>query len=456
MSGISTSSALFAGNSRYANDFKSVIDRAVAIASLPMNQLKAQKTALQDQSAGLTTLDMKLAALQTAVGGIGVAASSSSWAATVSDSTVLTAAASAGALPGSYSVEVTDLGSYNNTMSLDGLEAVRDPALDNITGHTNFTLSANGRSFSFTAGTLNEMAAKINGSGLDVQASLVNVGPEGAPDYRLSIQGTKLGSLAISLKDDAEPANELLSTLAPGARAAYKVNGFATPATSESRTVEIAPGVKISLLSKSEAGKAATITVSRTMDPIANALLSFVNAYNAAVDEVDKSRGASAGALAGQGIVYTVGKALSAVAGFAPGSGPFSSLEDLGVSLGQDGKLLLDRSKFDSAVAGKTAGLLDFLGSASGGGFLRSATDVLKGLEDPETGSVRAAMKSLDSQIDGQDGQIARQQESIDDLQMRLNAQMAAADALIASLEQQATYMTNLFQAMIASAETSR
>ena len=448
-----TSSTLFAGNSRYANDFKSVIDRAVAIASLPMNQLQAQKTTLQDQSAELTTLDMKLSSLQTAVEGIGTAVTSNSYAATVSDSSVLTATVSAGALPGTYTVEVTDLGSYNNTMSLDGLSRVADPSAGNITDRRNFTLSVNGERFSFTADTLNEMASKINSSGLSVQASLVNVGSQAAPDYRLSVQGTKLGSLGISLTDDATTPNELLSTLAPGAQAAYKVNGFATAATSDSRTVEIAPGVKVNLLSQSEAGQAATITVSRTTDPIANALLSFVNAYNAAVDEVDKNRGVSKAALAGQGIVYTVDQALSDVMGFSPGSGPFSSLEDLGVSIGTDGKLVMNRSIFDSAVDGKTTDLLNFLGSAGGGGFLKTATDVLNGLEDADTGSMKSAMNSVDQQIKETDDQIARQQDSIDNLQAQLNAQMAAADALIASLEQQATYITNMFQAMSDSAK---
>lgn len=454
--GTVSSSTLFAGNSRYANDFKSVIDRAVAIASLPMSQLQSQKTTLQDQSAELTTLDMKLASLASAVEGIGAAAASNSYSATVSDTTVLTATASAGALPGSYTVEVTDLGSYNNTMSLNGLTKVAKPSVENITDRTNFTLNAGGESFSFTANTLDEMASKINGSGLAVQASLVNVGSQSSPDYRLSIQGTTLDSLGISLEDDAAPANELMSTLAAGAKAAYKVNGFATAATSESRTVEIAPGVKINLLAQSAAGKPATITVSRTTDPIANALTSFVNAYNAAVDEVDKSRGVSSGALAGQGIVYTADEALSNVAGFAPGAGPFSSLEDLGVSIGQDGKLLMDRSKFDSAVAGKTADLLSFVGAAASGGFLKNATNVLDGLEDSDTGSIKDAMKSVDAQINAQDEQIARQQEGIDALRVQLNQQMAAADALIASLEQQATYMTNLFQAMMASAQTSQ
>ena len=44
----------------------------------------------------------------------------------------------------------------------------------------------------------------------------------------------------------------------------------------------------------------------------------------------------------------------------------------------------------------------------------------------------------------------------MDDLIESLNAQMAAADALIASLQQQATYFTNMFASMLASQNAMR
>ena len=54
-----TSSSVFSGNSRYSADFQAVIDRTVAIASLPISQLNAQKTSLSDQPTALTGLDGK-------------------------------------------------------------------------------------------------------------------------------------------------------------------------------------------------------------------------------------------------------------------------------------------------------------------------------------------------------------------------------------------------------------
>jgi flagellar hook-associated protein 2 len=191
--------------------------------------------------------------------------------------------------------------------------------------------------------------------------------------------------------------------------------------------------------------------VSRKTDSVKNSLSSFVTAYNAVVDEVDKNRGQASGALAGQSIVYTTGQALSDLQGYAPGSGPFSSLADLGLSIDKDGHLNFDSSTFDQAANGHIDDVMTFLGGATSGGFLKSATDTINQLEDPNDGQVQNAISAINSQIANQNDRISEEQDRIDTLQESLNEQMAAADAMIASLEQQATYMTNLFQAMFPS-----
>jgi flagellar capping protein FliD len=55
----------------------------------------------------------------------------------------------------------------------------------------------------------------------------------------------------------------------------------------------------------------------------------------------------------------------------------------------------------------------------------------------------------MDAQITQQNDQIRDQQQRVDDLSHNLQEQMAAADALIASLESQRNYLTNLFTAMM-------
>ena len=94
-----------------------------------------------------------------------------------------------------------------------------------------------------------------------------------------------------------------------------------------------------------------------------------------------------------------------------------------------------------------SAGVTSFLGSAAGGGFLKAATDALNGLEDPTAGILKTTEGDLKTQITNIGNQITTKQNQVDQLQTKLTSQMAGADALIASMEQQYSYLSNMFQA---------
>ena len=85
------------------------------------------------------------------------------------------------------------------------------------------------------------------------------------------------------------------------------------------------------------------------------------------------------------------------------------------------------------------------LGTAAGGGFLKSATDALSGLENPTSGLIKTAETNIFGQITSLNSQIANKQ--VNTLQQNLTAQMAAADAALSTMEQQYNYLSGLFQA---------
>jgi len=444
---MSDASSIFTGASRYSSDFQSLINRAVAIASLPLGQLTAAKTTLEAESSALGTLNTKFTSLQSAITSLETATGISSYAVSVSNGLVVSASASTGATAGTYSIEVTSLGSNTSTMSKAGLTTVTDPSTQNISSASDFTLTVNGTPHTITPSgtTLNALVTAINDAGLDTQASIVNVGSTSSPDYRLAIQSSKLGADTIQLNDGSQ---DLLDTLATGAKATYKLNGMATAIESDSRTITLAPGLTAQLLGESASGVATTITVSRSTMAITNALASFVTAYNAGVDELDKHRGEAGGALTGQSIVSMLSEAMRNVAQYSGGSDTITSLTDLGLNFDDQGKLSLDTSAFSSATTGNIDELMTFLGSSTGGGFLKSATDTLNGLEDATDGILTTAISSMTAQITGQTSRITTEQERVADIQENLTAQMSAADALIAALEQQATYLNALFESM--------
>lgn len=441
------SSTLFTGTSRYAGDFQNIIERAVKIASLPLNQLQSARSTLQAQSSALGALRSAFESLQSAIESLGNTTGVSGYSTAVSNGAILSASVSEGALTGVWTVEVTSLGSWTSTLSKDGLTTVTDPSTQNISSATSFTLTVDGTPTVITpgSGTLNELVEAINEAGLEIEASIVNVGSTASPDYRLAVRSTKLAAVSIQLNDGSQ---DLLDLLATGANATYKVNGMATALSSDSRTVTLAPGLTITLLSESEAGVATTVTVSRSTTAFSNALSAFATAYNAVVDALDAHRGQDAGALAGHSVIFTLADALRQLTRYEAGSGSIPTLTDLGLTFDDDGKLSLDVTTFQAAVQDNIAALLEFLGSSSESGFLKWAADVLDGLLDSTDGTLTLALDALQDQISAQDDRIEAEQERVDRIQEALVAQMAAADALIASLEQQARYISDLFESM--------
>jgi flagellar hook-associated protein 2 len=199
---------------------------------------------------------------------------------------------------------------------------------------------------------------------------------------------------------------------------------------------------------------ATTVTVTRGATGVQNALSTFVVAYNAVVSELDANRGTGTGALKGDSVLLSVGDALRGMAGYESGAEGLSSLTSLGLSFDSSGKLSLDSTAFSAAVGSSLSSLSGFLGTATGGGFLKTATDIMSGLEDATNGVLKTGIGSLQTQMTDQDARIATEQARIDQLRTDTQARMAAADALIASMEQQVSYLTGMFEAMRAASNS--
>lgn len=436
---MSSNSTIFTGSSRYSADLQQVLSRSIAIASLPLDQLNNQLTSLQNRSAALDSLDGKFAELLSALQGVSSTAVSTS--AQVTDSSVIAAHSDSTALPGSYAIHVVSAGSPSSALSISGLPGVQDPSTQSITSSGSLTLTVDGTSFTITpsANTLNALADAVNSSGANVTATIINLGSPSAPDYKLSLQSSKLGNIAIQLNDGSQ---DLLSTLSTGSEAQYQVNGQpSTPISSDSSTVIIAPGLTVDLLQAGDSN----VVVSRSGSAQSDALSSFVTAYNAAVDELATNRGQGGGQLTGDPLIFTLSQSLRDLSGFTGGAGAVQNLTDLGLTFDKTGHLSFDQTVFDSVSTAHSSDVQAFLGSSASGGFLKAATDTLNSLEDPITGTIETTRASAQTAIVNQNRKIADEQDRIDILQNSLIARMSAADALIATLEQQVTYFTSLF-----------
>ena len=444
----------YAGLSNYSQDLQNELNREVALASLPMQQMQNDVNQLNSESSELNTLNSDFLSLQTAIANLG-SASQSFLAASVSDPSVLSATAGTGALPGTYTVQVTQAGTYASAMSSDSvLPTVSDPTSQNIDGATSFVVTVSGATNATatisSVSNLNALVAAINANpALGLQATVVNVGPSSAPDYRLSLQSASLGATTIevqAVQPDNSLSTNLLTPLTPGTSFEYQVNGEpAQPISSNSGTITLSSGLTVNLLGEGTS----TVTVAPSAASLTNALSSFVTAYNNAVDEVGKNIGQSGGALAGQSIVYSLQQSLASLGSYTSSSNGITSLSDLGLTFDTSGHLNLDPSVLAGATSSQIDNIQSFLGSATGGGFLQFATNLLTSIEDPSTGLLPNQITQTTDSITSENALIAQQQDQINLLQTSLQSEMSSADSSIASLESQLSYYTGLFQAMI-------
>ena len=437
----STSPTTFTGNSAFTADLQNALSRAVSFASLPLQLIQNKQSDVTNQKSALQSLSSKFQSLQSSVDLLNKSIGTGSYVASVSKDSVATASASSGVTAGSYSLNVTSTGSHTSTMSTDGLTTVSDPSSGNIGSATDYTLTVDGQTFqiSNSSGNLNGLARALNASAANVQATVVNVGSSSAPDYRLSVQGNKYAATSIQLSDGT---TSLLNTLTTGSNVTYQVNGQTSNVSSDTRSITLSTGLTVNLLQTGST----EINVLQSNSNIASGLSSFVSTYNAAVDELGKSRGKSGGALSGESIVYTLSESLRKITNSGDQSGSVSSISDLGLSFDQNGHLSFDASVLTQATSNSFTNVSNFLGTKSTTGFLKQANDVLTSLTDNISGILPQATQSMTDQLSSLADKLSAGQDRVTLLQQTLTAQMYKADAMISSLEQQASYFTTLFE----------
>jgi flagellar hook-associated protein 2 len=430
------------GTSSFATTLQASVTRALEIAALPMQALQQDQSTIGGETSELSTLSGLFNSLQTSLQNISSGTGSSALQATVGDPSVLSASVTGSPLAGTYTVDVLDPGSSASAIS-NSATPVTDPTSQDISPSTSFTLTVGTSTYTVTADDLNDLAAAINSSGAPVQAVVVNLGSPESPNYQLSLQSTSLGAVALQLNDGT---NDLLTSLNTGADATYTVDGEpappALPISTDSSTVTIAPGLTATL----QAEGTTTVTVASSLSSVSSELSSFVTAYNAAFAEVEKNTGQNGGALVGDSSVLDMQQALTQMITYAGSSGSITSLAQLGVEFTQQGTLTFDPTAIEGLSQSQIGDALTFLGSSTSG-FIQYANNTLDSITDPTTGVIVTDTQSLQTQSTQDQTEITNDQAQLTLLQTNLNAQMAQANALITTLQNQTTFLEGLFQA---------
>ncbi len=367
-------------------DVNSIVSQLMALEQRPLQALNRKEASFQAQLSAFGTLKGALSTFQTSLQGLNDLTRFQAFRATSGDTGVATVAAANTAVPGNYSLEVSELAQSQKLVAAGQASAttaigagtltfefgtISGGTFDSQTGrYTGASFAADGAGAkNVTIGpsnnTLGGIRDAINAAKIGVTASIINDG--GATPYRLALSVNDPGaarSLRISTSGDAalstllaqNPAGtQNLTQTVSASNAEFKVDGVAIskPKNSISDVIE---GVTLNLL-KTNVGSSTSITVTRDSGSIRSSADTLVKAYNDLNNTLKNLSAYNPATRQGtvlQGDVTlitlqariraTLSDTLKGVAG------SYDNLSQIGISFTKEGTLALDSAKFNAAL----------------------------------------------------------------------------------------------------------
>jgi flagellar hook-associated protein 2 len=313
-----------------------------------------------------------------------------------------------------------------------------------------------------TGSSLADLAANINSAGAGVTATLVASGTDpgsGDPRYRLQLSGATGAAGAFSFyagtaaEVTAGTATDLLA--APGAATVSSAQdaaitlwagtSVAQEITSTSNVfADVLPGVDVTV-SAVEASPV-TLTVARSSNTATAAATNLVGAVNTILTSIrtksavtsttgtDGTPAVSAGSFTGDGMVRTLGSALSrAVMDPVGGASPST----IGITVTRTGSIEFDATKFSAALAADPAGTQNMLAQISSriAGVADAASNKVDGTITQRITSKQSQVTDLQKQISDWDDRLAVRRS-------RLEAVYAQMETALSALQSQSSWLT--------------
>ncbi len=430
------------GVSEYSSDLQSVLNRAVAIAQIPITNLQNQDSTVLSQESALGQLQSTVESFATSLSSLGTLASGQALSASTSDSNVVTATDSGATAPATYTINSvtsaaaaaseTSLGSYTDGTST---QVSSTGSMELVVGSQkyNFTLSS-------ADNNLEGLASEINSLNAGVTASVLTTGNG---DY-LSVSANATGATTLQIIDDpGGTSKQWLTDTNQGSDAVFELNGISV--SEPSNTVnDVIPGVSLTI----QGASSTPTTISLSSDPtqLSSALQTVVSDYNSLQSALAAQEGQTAGPLAGDTSVIQLQEALNQFAGYTNSSGSIQSLSDLGITFNSSGQASFDPSAVSGFTDAQLSAAFQFIGSATSG--LVGASQTFQQFGDPTSGLLEVEAKGLSNTDQSLQSQITTLTSQLTVMQNNLASQLSSADALIAELQSQQTEMNASLQSL--------
>ncbi|CAB3805052.1 flagellar filament capping protein FliD [Paraburkholderia fynbosensis] len=456
--------------------------------------LAAEQTTDNTQISAYGTLSAALSALQAGLTSLSDGTAVNDFTATMSGTgTGITATAASGAVAGTYSIDVAQVATAQ-VLSSTGYDAKTPLA----SGSSTMTLSVGGKSTTISLdksnSTISGIAAAINSASNNpgVSATVVN----GADGAHLVLHSTSTGSAgAISVQITDSNASDALnnlavssnngttlagtsgatsaqlaanqSTLDDGSGTGVKSTAYwtqttaaqdayftidGTGVTSSTNTVSSAlSGITLNLTAASvdtTGSTPQTLTVAQDTTSQANTINQFVTLYNTLVTTMGtltaySSTATSQGVLLGDSTLNMVQNQLASIVSTGVKNGnTTTSLASIGISLNADGSLTVDDDTLNSALKDNQSTVASLFNSTNGVAEQLNS-NITSYLSDG--GVIKTRTDALNADLTN----LTTQQTSLTNYQTQLtsmyNAQFTALNTLMATMNSNSQYLTQLF-----------
>lgn len=339
-------------------------------------------------------------------------------------------------------IQLTDNAGGDGTLVVEDVNGSAASDL-NILSRDSTTTSINGSglftSQSESEGALANVATQINNLEAGVTATVLNDGQ----GFRLQLVVNKTGAANEILLDSGNSGFEFRET--SSARDALLVVGAGATAgsgvlvsSSTNEFDDVIDGVDLTAISTSET--AIDVSVTESDQEIVDLVQGFVDSYNSLRDDLDELTAFDADTLS-TGLLFGTSQALRVDTDLSRlitdrynGLGEFSSLQEIGISVDENGKLELDTAKLKDAFA-EDATSLQTLFIAEDNGIVAKFNSAIDRLTDPDSGLLTNRGDSLQATIEQNEARIEQFNESLERQRERLLLEFFQLEQLISELQ---------------------
>ncbi|AHI04927.1 flagellar hook associated protein [Bdellovibrio bacteriovorus W] len=396
-----------------------IVEQLMEAERIPVQQMEVQKTKQEDKLKLVNELETKITDITKSLGELTSTRGFSDKKFVSSDENVIAGKVDPEvAVAGEHTLEVVQLAENPGAMS-NGFPDKNESQVG--VGYIKFKTSEgtkevyiNGKS-----NTLEGVARQINAADVGVTAQVVEDRKDKSNPFKLMISGLETG-------DDKQVTFPKIYLLdgdrdlffkesRPAKNAKVKVNGFEIEIP-ENKSTDLIPGVALDLKSAAP-GKQIRMSVQENYEVISGKIKSFVEAYNGALDFIQKQSKLQAsnsgtprlGPLGGDGMIRSVESALRRII-LNPqlsGESPIRRVGELGIEFNRNGSLDFKEDKFNKVLQEKPNEVAAFF---RGDGF--------------NTGFVATIRREVGSMVNGSFGTVSNRKRGLQDRISQVNTRI--------------------------------